>query len=191
MMRAMITLWISIVRSCAALFRSRQDQAIVEIALRQQTAQTEQLPDPLLRGSVGAVLRDQEVHVVTARLVQAGAWQPAVEQEKNPLGAGHGHTHFGAGKQVAVQPLHRDLRIGYLFDETPQPPEGMSPMLADGDRDAYTGGLSYHTDRFRFDIAYEHVELETRSTGGMSGDAFDGTYEGHSPLLHMSITLKF
>jgi putative transposase len=38
MVRAVITLWISIVRSCAALFRSREDQAIVELALRQQLA---------------------------------------------------------------------------------------------------------------------------------------------------------
>ncbi len=36
MVRAVITLWIAIVRSCAALFRSRQDQALVELALRQR-----------------------------------------------------------------------------------------------------------------------------------------------------------
>ena len=84
-----------------------------------------------------------------------------------------------------------DLRIGYLEDETPQPAWGMSPLLPDGDRVSYTGGLSYHTDRFRFDIAYEHVEVDTRSTDGQSPDGFDGTYEGQSPLLHMSITLKF
>jgi hypothetical protein len=34
MMRAVITLWIAIGRSCAALFRSRQNQAVVELALR-------------------------------------------------------------------------------------------------------------------------------------------------------------
>ena len=38
MVRAVITLWISMLRSCAALVRSRQDQAIVELALRQQLA---------------------------------------------------------------------------------------------------------------------------------------------------------
>ena len=86
---------------------------------------------------------------------------------------------------------HWDLRLGYLEDETPQPAEGMSPLLADGDRTAYTGGLSYHTDRFRFDIAYEQVNLLERSTEGMNEEGFDGTYEGTSPLLHMSITLKF
>jgi transposase InsO family protein len=38
MVRAVITLWISIFRSCAALFRTHQDQALVELALRQQLA---------------------------------------------------------------------------------------------------------------------------------------------------------
>ncbi len=86
---------------------------------------------------------------------------------------------------------HWDLRLGYLEDDTPQPAAGMSPLLSDADRKAYMGGLSYHTDRFRFDIAYEYVDPETRSTEGMSHDGFDGTYESESPLLHMSFTLKF
>jgi long-chain fatty acid transport protein len=86
---------------------------------------------------------------------------------------------------------HWDLRFGYLEDETPQPPEGMSPLLADGDRIAYMGGLSYHTDRFRFDIAYEYVDTDARSTDGQSFDDFNGTYDALSPLLHMSITIKF
>jgi len=38
MVRAVLTLWISILRSTAALFRSREDQAVVELALRQQLA---------------------------------------------------------------------------------------------------------------------------------------------------------
>ena len=39
--------------------------------------------------------------------------------------------------------------------------------------------------------AYERVDITTRSTEGQSPDGFDGTWEGNSPLLHMSITLKF
>jgi transposase InsO family protein len=38
MVRAVLSLWISILQSAAALFRSRRDQAIVELALRQQLA---------------------------------------------------------------------------------------------------------------------------------------------------------
>jgi long-chain fatty acid transport protein len=86
---------------------------------------------------------------------------------------------------------HWDLRIGYLEDESPQPAWGMSPLLPDADRVSYMGGFSYHTDRFRFDIGYEYVEMDTRSTGGISPDGFDGRYEGQSPLLHTSFTIKF
>jgi hypothetical protein len=38
MVQAVLTLWTSVSRSSAALFRSRRDQAIVELALRQQLA---------------------------------------------------------------------------------------------------------------------------------------------------------
>jgi long-chain fatty acid transport protein len=86
---------------------------------------------------------------------------------------------------------HWAFQLGYLFDETGQPVESMSPLLGDGDRTAYTGGLSYYTDRFRFDLGLEYVETETRSTGGNSNDSFEGTYEGNSPLVHMSFTIKF
>jgi hypothetical protein len=38
MVRAVLTLWISVLQSAAALFRSRRDQAIVEMVRRQQLA---------------------------------------------------------------------------------------------------------------------------------------------------------
>jgi hypothetical protein len=38
MVRAVLTLWISVFQSTAALMRSRREQAIVELALRQQLA---------------------------------------------------------------------------------------------------------------------------------------------------------
>ena len=69
--------------------------------------------------------------------------------------------------------------------------KGMSPLLGDATRKSYMGGLSYHTDRFRFDIAYEFVDSEERSTDGQSYDGFNGTYKAESPLLHMSLTFKF
>ena len=38
MVRAVIGLWVSILRSCGALFRTRREQATIELALRQQLA---------------------------------------------------------------------------------------------------------------------------------------------------------
>ena len=86
---------------------------------------------------------------------------------------------------------HWALQLGALYDETGQPVESMSPLLGDGDRTAYTGGISYFTDRFRFNLGLEYVEIEARSTGGNSYDGFDGRYEGNSPLVHTSIIIKF
>ena len=39
--------------------------------------------------------------------------------------------------------------------------------------------------------AYEQADITTRSTDGQNQEGFDGTWEGNSPLLHMSVTLKF
>jgi len=55
-----------------------------------------------------------------------------------------------AGKRWAFQ-------LGYLEDETGQPIEAMSPLLADADRTSYSVGLSYYTNRFRLDLGYEYV----------------------------------
>jgi hypothetical protein len=38
MVRAAVTLWLSVCQSAAALFRSRREQAIAELGLRQQLA---------------------------------------------------------------------------------------------------------------------------------------------------------
>lgn len=86
---------------------------------------------------------------------------------------------------------HWALQLGALYDETGQPVESMSPLLGDGDRTAYTAGISYFTDRFRFNIGFETVDTEARSTDGNSHDGFDGRYEGTSPLVHTSIIIKF
>ena len=86
---------------------------------------------------------------------------------------------------------HWALQLGALYDETGQPVESMSPLLGDGDRTAYTAGISYFTDSFRFDLGLEYVETDGRSTGGNAHDGFNGRYEGDSPLVHTSIIIKF
>ena len=86
---------------------------------------------------------------------------------------------------------HWALQLGYLFDETGQPVESMSPLLGDGDRTGYTAGLSYYTDRFRLDVGYMYLETDGRSTGGSSIDGFDGFYEGKAHLAGATFTIKF
>jgi len=77
------------------------------------------------------------------------------------------------------------FRAGYGFDETPQPAESLSPLLADGDRDFYSVGFSYLSKRstWGFDVGYEYLELDERSTEGRSYDGFDGTF--HDSTAHL------
>ena len=86
---------------------------------------------------------------------------------------------------------HWALQVGYLFDETGQPIESMSPLLGDGDRTGYCAGVSYLTDSFRLDIGYMRLEFGGRSTEGTAWDGFDGTYDGSGNLAGATFTFKF
>jgi long-chain fatty acid transport protein len=86
------------------------------------------------------------------------------------------------------------LRLGYVFDETPQPIESMSPLLSDGDRDGYAGGIGYtsRSGGWGFDVGYEYLVLQERSTEGRSYDGFDGLFNnGGAHLLGASFFWKF
>jgi len=86
------------------------------------------------------------------------------------------------------------FRLGYVFDETPQPIESMSPLLPDGDRDGYSAGIGFISKKgnWGFDIGYEYLSLDERSTEGRSYDGFDGTFhDGLAHLLGASFNFKF
>ena len=89
---------------------------------------------------------------------------------------------------------HLALQLGTLFDETPQPPSSMTPLLGDGDRTSITCGLSWIKGRFRLDLGYEHLMMEDRSTwddegGSLSG--YNGNYESSAELAGASMTFTF
>jgi long-chain fatty acid transport protein len=86
------------------------------------------------------------------------------------------------------------IRAGYGFDETPQPVESMSPLLPDGDRDFYSAGIGFISKKgnWGFDVGYEYLTLDERSTEGRSYDGFDGTFhDGMAHLFGASFTFKF
>jgi long-chain fatty acid transport protein len=83
------------------------------------------------------------------------------------------------------------FQLGALYDETPQPIDVMSPLLADGDRTGYTAGLSYFTSKFRFNLGVEDLDIDTRSTDGTSIDGFNGTYVSDAWLVHTSFLIRF
>jgi long-subunit fatty acid transport protein len=83
------------------------------------------------------------------------------------------------------------LQLGWLFDETGQPIASMSPLLGDGDRTAYCGGISFSTGGFRIDLGYMFLEYDGRSTEGTSWDGFDGRYDGEAQLAGATFTFTF
>lgn len=80
---------------------------------------------------------------------------------------------------------------GWLFDETPQPVESMSPLLGDGDRTGYCVGLSWHGHKFWVDAGYMYLTFDSRSTGGQSFDGYEGRYDTEGHLFGLSLGARF
>jgi long-chain fatty acid transport protein len=80
------------------------------------------------------------------------------------------------------------LRFGYVYDETPQPDETMSPLLPDANRNGVTVGYGLRTARgWRLDAALMYLKFDERETLVNEND-FNGTYESNAWLLGMTAT---
>jgi long-chain fatty acid transport protein len=83
------------------------------------------------------------------------------------------------------------VRGGYFFDETPSPPESMSPLLPDSNRNGFCLGGSWTTGNLRLDGAAWYVRAGERSTEGTSRESYDGTYKSHAFTLGVSLGYSF
>jgi long-chain fatty acid transport protein len=83
------------------------------------------------------------------------------------------------------------VRGGYFFDETPSPPESMSPLLPDANRHGFCLGGSWTSGMFRLDSALWYVLASERSTDGLSHSAYDGTYKSHALTFGVSLGYAF
>ena len=80
-----------------------------------------------------------------------------------------------------------EWRFGYVFDETPQPEEAISPLLPDGDRSGYTIGFGHKGDH-SFDVAFMYLPFDERTRDESfegEGDFF-GTYKTTAYLLGLT-----
>jgi long-chain fatty acid transport protein len=80
-------------------------------------------------------------------------------------------------------------RFGYVYDETPQPEEGMSPLLPDANRSGFT--LGYGTGRLDLAVMYLLFDERSRNRNfpGETASTFFGTYNTEAVLL--GATLNF
>lgn len=87
------------------------------------------------------------------------------------------------------------LRAGYIYDQSPQPVESISPLLPDNDRNNFSLGVGYLSGNWKFDAGYMMVDFGERSTvengQGKNHDKFDGTYSGLAHLLFFSFGYHF
>lgn len=83
------------------------------------------------------------------------------------------------------------LRGGYFFDESPSPPESMSPLLPDANRNGFCLGGSWTSGTLRLDAAGWYVRASERSTDGGSRDRYDGTYKSSALTLGVSLGYSF
>jgi long-chain fatty acid transport protein len=97
-------------------------------------------------------------------------------------------VHYNLSKSL-------ELRLGYIYDKTPQPIGSVSPILPDNNRNDYSFGLGYKTGSMIFDIGYMLVDFGTRSTvvngEGQQFDGFDGTYSAVANLFFFSYGISF
>ena len=69
-----------------------------------------------------------------------------------------------------------EWRVGYVYDETPQPSRSMGPLLPDADRNGFTVGYGWDGDRLSGDLALMYLPFDDRSSPD-NDDGFFGSYE--------------
>jgi long-chain fatty acid transport protein len=83
------------------------------------------------------------------------------------------------------------VRVGYYRDKTPQPTADAGPILADADRDAFTAGLGYNTDRWGVDISDLYLKFKNRDTTGVSHDRYYGVFKETANIFAFSFRVAF
>ncbi|MFI5183703.1 MAG: OmpP1/FadL family transporter [Vicinamibacteria bacterium] len=83
------------------------------------------------------------------------------------------------------------VRGGYFHDESPSPPESVSPLLPDANRNGFCAGASWKQGHLRLDGSVWYVHLSDRSTEGVQRDSYNGTYSGHALTLGLALGYSF
>ncbi len=83
------------------------------------------------------------------------------------------------------------VRIGYYYDNTPQPDFDVGPLLPDSDRNVYTAGFGYNCERWGFDIGALLLKFKERAIlpPTPQTDNYFGTYKETGLVLTAGIRL--
>jgi long-chain fatty acid transport protein len=86
-----------------------------------------------------------------------------------------------------------DVRLGYVWDQSPAKDSTIDYLLPDSDRHMFSGGLGFHKDNWGLDMSYSYLMFEDRD---IDGRPLDGVYDGevkdaHAHIAGVSFTYKF
>jgi long-chain fatty acid transport protein len=95
--------------------------------------------------------------------------------------------NYRAGLSWATSPGN-EWRFGYVYDETPQPEESVSPLLPDANRNGFTLGYGHQFSATNLDLALMYLPFDERTTT-TNNDNFNGTYNTTAWLF--GVTLGF
>lgn len=90
-----------------------------------------------------------------------------------------------------------DLRLGYVWDQSPAKDSTIDYMLPDSDRHMFSGGLGFHKDSWALDLSYSYLMFEDRDIKGRldafgNQDIYDGKVkDAHAHIAGLSFTYKF
>ena len=83
------------------------------------------------------------------------------------------------------------VRVGYYFDNSPQPENDVGPILADNDRNGYTAGFGYNTPQWGVDLGGVYVRFKDRSVLTESTDNFFGQYSERAWVGSANLRISF
>jgi long-chain fatty acid transport protein len=83
-------------------------------------------------------------------------------------------------------------RFGYVYDETPQPEEVVSPLLPDANRNGFTVGYGSTGPGLKWDVAVMYLKFDERERHRTLANepVFHGTYDTTAWLFGLTIGWK-
>jgi long-chain fatty acid transport protein len=84
-----------------------------------------------------------------------------------------------------------DVRLGAVYDKSPQPVERVGPLLPDSDRVGISFGLGYKRGHWRIDATEMALAFIDRDTLGRNAEGFNGEYETAANLFSLNVGYNF
>jgi long-chain fatty acid transport protein len=84
-------------------------------------------------------------------------------------------------------------RLGYIFSQNSVPSSTFSPMLPDGNRNVFSGGLSYVTKRWEVNLVYQYSLTSERTINNPPNPYYsvNGTWRSNAQQIMATTAVKF